>query len=287
MRSYYEVLGVSPDAEPEVIAAAYKAMMRKYHPDVNDSVSAAARSKALNEAYETLRSPEKRRQYDSVASDTLGASPSQPPPPPPEPPSTASVGVPEPDPEPSIASTTKRPMPALLLAFVLIGGTLLTVLLGSNETTASGEQVTESNGSSVGDSETAATAPIPNNLGEPPGDAAVIGSAMFKANVNTAIDQSAKIISEQGMTGAKTYSISCMVAERSNPVVAQTDYCVAFDMATSVTDWEVSGKTGFPQDEYFKSRAASLGSEYANLGVSQKERTDAIWQEVSARLLSK
>ena len=37
MKNYYEILGVSKNSETEVITAAYKAMMRKYHPDTNKS----------------------------------------------------------------------------------------------------------------------------------------------------------------------------------------------------------------------------------------------------------
>lgn len=52
---YYEVLQVSPRAEPEVIAAAYKALARKYHPDHHpDKAMAQERMARINEAWEVL-----------------------------------------------------------------------------------------------------------------------------------------------------------------------------------------------------------------------------------------
>jgi len=77
--NYYEILGVDRGAEQEVIDAAFRAMMRRYHPDTYPGPKAEAerRAKQLNEAYAVLRNPERRRAYDA----TLG--PAMPPPPPP------------------------------------------------------------------------------------------------------------------------------------------------------------------------------------------------------------
>jgi len=65
-KDYYEILQVSPNAEPEVIAAAYRRLARKYHPDVNKSPQAAKRMKQINVAYEILRDPAKRAAYDRL-----------------------------------------------------------------------------------------------------------------------------------------------------------------------------------------------------------------------------
>ena len=61
--SPYQVLNVSPDAEPEVIEAAYKALMKKYHPDRRDG--AAARATDLNAAFNILRDPHRRARHDA------------------------------------------------------------------------------------------------------------------------------------------------------------------------------------------------------------------------------
>lgn len=61
----YAVLGLSPNAEGVVIRAAYLALMRSYHPDRNPSAEAAARARAVTEAYETIGDPESRAEYDA------------------------------------------------------------------------------------------------------------------------------------------------------------------------------------------------------------------------------
>lgn len=61
----YAVLGVSPAAEDVVIRAAYLALMRAYHPDRNASAEAAARTRAVTEAYKVLGDPARRAEYDA------------------------------------------------------------------------------------------------------------------------------------------------------------------------------------------------------------------------------
>lgn len=64
--NYYKLLGVQPDAEQEIIKAAYKALSKKYHPDTSSlpKSQAEARMKELNEAFEVLSNPTKRKKYD-------------------------------------------------------------------------------------------------------------------------------------------------------------------------------------------------------------------------------
>ena len=64
----YEILQVHYAAEPEVIEAAYRRLLRLYHPDVNKSSQAHDKTVRLNRAYEILRDPAKRSSYDSERS---------------------------------------------------------------------------------------------------------------------------------------------------------------------------------------------------------------------------
>lgn len=63
---YYATLRVSPDADAAAVRRAYRALMRQYHPDVNKDAEAPARCHAINEAYECLRDPARRGDYDAM-----------------------------------------------------------------------------------------------------------------------------------------------------------------------------------------------------------------------------
>lgn len=71
----YKILQVDPDADTEVIEAAYKRLARRYHPDVNQAAWAEARMKELNSAYQTLRHPRRRALYDGQRTKVNGAKP--------------------------------------------------------------------------------------------------------------------------------------------------------------------------------------------------------------------
>lgn len=63
-RDYYEILGVSRDADKEEIKRAYRRLARKYHPDVNKDPGAEETFKEINRAYEVLSEPETRDRYN-------------------------------------------------------------------------------------------------------------------------------------------------------------------------------------------------------------------------------
>ena len=63
---YYEVMGVAQDASGDDIKKAYRRLARKYHPDVSAAPDAEQKFKTVGEAYEVLKDPEKRQEYDKL-----------------------------------------------------------------------------------------------------------------------------------------------------------------------------------------------------------------------------
>lgn len=148
--TFYDLLQVTPDADEAVITAAYRSRMRRLHPDVNPTtdVSLVAR---INEAYEVLSDPKRRRDYDEglaranraaereeqlkaerqraarPSSPRTSASPrsSGPPPPPPMPPSFGrqAHGVRQPD-----SSWTFIPGPTETTNRIAVAGVIFGVL---------------------------------------------------------------------------------------------------------------------------------------------------------------
>jgi DnaJ-class molecular chaperone len=69
-KDYYKVLGVERGASAADIKSAYRKLARKYHPDVNpNDKKAEGQFKDINEAYQVLNDPEKRRKYDQLGAD--------------------------------------------------------------------------------------------------------------------------------------------------------------------------------------------------------------------------
>jgi curved DNA-binding protein CbpA len=66
--NYYVVLGIAEDADEETIRSAFRALARRYHPDVGAGASPVEFQRA-REAYEALADPERRRRYDRQLRD--------------------------------------------------------------------------------------------------------------------------------------------------------------------------------------------------------------------------
>ena len=68
-KDYYEVLGVSRDADEKTIKKAFRKLAKKYHPDTNpDNAEAEKKFKEVNEAYDVLSDEKKRKLYDQYGS---------------------------------------------------------------------------------------------------------------------------------------------------------------------------------------------------------------------------
>jgi curved DNA-binding protein len=79
-KDYYKVLGLEPGADDKTIKTAYRKLARKYHPDVSKEKDAEKQFKEVAEAYEVLKTAEKRAEYDELRQQAKQGRPYAPPP---------------------------------------------------------------------------------------------------------------------------------------------------------------------------------------------------------------
>src|SRR3990167_10042551 len=79
-KDYYAVLGVAKKASEDDIKHAYRRLARKYHPDVSKEKNAEEQFKNVQEAYEVLKDPEKRKAYDELGNQWKAGQEFRPPP---------------------------------------------------------------------------------------------------------------------------------------------------------------------------------------------------------------
>ena len=65
-QDYYKILQIDQSAEIEVVKAAYGKLAFKYHPDRNSTPNATEQIRLLNEAFDIISNPSKRKEYDAI-----------------------------------------------------------------------------------------------------------------------------------------------------------------------------------------------------------------------------
>ena len=77
---YYKTLGLTRQASQDKINKSFRSLARKYHPDLNKDPEAENKFKEINEAYEVLKDPKKRSQYDALGPNWKSGQQFRPPP---------------------------------------------------------------------------------------------------------------------------------------------------------------------------------------------------------------
>ncbi len=209
----YALLNVLPDADPVVIEAAYKALMKRHHPDIHPAdASAGGRTAAeLNQAYQTLRDPDRRAAYDADErarherhrAELARAF---------EPPGTR-VAL-SPPPRPERASAGQRVAGWIGAAGVLMLGGAIYLLAQGAQTPAvrPAAQETQLAAASLRQAEQAFR-----------------DQPVSRSEIEKAVAEFRQVLGSSGLPGAAAYSQRCFDVHSRTRRVAHFDRCVAFD----------------------------------------------------------
>lgn len=266
--SLYSILNVSPDADPAVIEAAYKALMKKYHPDVLVGQPASAQSRAaeINRAFRVLRDPERRAQYDSQEQARMAA---------------FRPGVQNPEMRDLHFQQMQPPKrskaPALLLIAVLAA--LIAYVWQMTEET--------------GQEQFASSIPAqPASVKDQMLQATGISSAfppVNPVNIERAVAESRRVNQKMGLMGLSAYSQDCFASQGRSAKLAELDFCVAFDNAASAYDARSARAYSLPelprfQPEEMMSRHIRAAKTVSDDGAWVLDRLAQINSLTAARL---
>ena len=287
MTDFYELLGVSPTAEDIVIQAAYKAMMRRYHPDTNATPEAEARAKAINEAYDVLRDPERRRRYDAQRKGRETSAPPRPaqqPRPEARPSPQASRAREAPPPKAAPRVIPKRPRP--LLKFAAICGVIVFAAAVSGLLNPSKYANLK-------------TQPLLGGIATPQASGTpLLGDANSRyrpyapqtpqqfewAMINGYRDAMSVLTSDPafGAILASQRSKECRNEADQSLNLSDVDYCVAFDLTSLMYSSRYT--PNIDPNPYFVARSGSFSNDYDYYQDFDKSRVDTIRQHINALL---
>jgi len=273
-RNYYRILGLAPYAEDVVIQAAYRALMRRYHPDTNASADAKQRAAEINEAYEVLSNPTKRARYDAelkvaqAKQRTTGESSSagrqwesqSPPPRPPQPPKATESGPVTPPPEPS----------GLAKAGWVAGGIGLILLVAALSTSPGQDANTMNVDENAMPTDLTDMNMASANTVEPPKPIKLSDleqSPIQFDDVETAASQFARVLMKRGIAGARATSEKCHKDVTAAPSWEGADRCAAFDFAAAYIDKGVATASGWEPFPYFQFQADNQSDRYEEAGA--------------------
>lgn len=260
---YYRILGVAPYSEDVVIQAAYRALMRRYHPDANKSADAGKRATEINEAYAVLSDPKRRTRYDAERkaerAKAQGGQGSSPPPPP------RSKSATQP-PAPNIPPNSRR---SAWIATGVIGSFLLISTLvaniGSGTSAADNNMAVEN---LMGENLVVENDLAPEMPTAPPTLATLSQTPVQYDDIESAAARFAQLLTKSGMSAARSVSERCHAGVVAEPNWSSADWCAAFDYAAAHVDAEVSKAGGWAPMPYFRFQAENQVDRYKESGAA-------------------
>lgn len=309
----YKTLGVSPDSEDVVIIAAYKALMRKYHPDKSSDSQATSKAAEINEAYAVLGDPEKRAVYDRENGYSHSDKHQEPAGDAPESSkSSDNTKVPERELEPTRANSKWG---LWQYGSIAAGIILIAVIYGESRNRATDYSTeatsdytdTTSDAADAADAAaydasestlsaaTATAGPDIDLLGTsefalPETAKKTLGplSSLSYPDIEKAVFEFDRVLAQRGILGAKSYSIKCHEAAKESMEWSKYDFCVAFDLAAAHLDNAVTEKNESPPNAYFSFMSENAADQYVGaqfMSYSLKQRVNSIQRAVRPALL--
>lgn len=241
-KSLYAVLNVAPNADPAVIEAAYKALMKKYHPDVLAGEPSGDRQKAaeINEAFQVLKDPERRARYDGdqrARQDAIRR--------------VAVAAVNQPVYHPPRPRRRRPRWPLLVLLAAVAAATIFWL-----RDPEAARDLLASQLHTLAPKASAAT-----------GQAA----AVQVEDIDRALEEYQKIKGKAGLLGLTAFSQDCFADQSRVPTARAFDFCVAFDHAAARYGEKIAGDD-LPQLQRFEPRELEIRHESAARLVSDSDR---------------
>jgi curved DNA-binding protein CbpA len=239
-KSLYAVLNVAPDADPAVIEAAYKALIKKYHPDMLAGAPGGdlRRAAEINEAFQVLRDPDRRARYDQderARQDAFRRA-------------AAAASGPVVYHPPAPRRRRKSRWRAVLL---LIAAAAALFIFRETE---AGQRFFDSRASSFA----LQAAPGGNPAPVRPKD------------IERAFDQFQRIRDKTGLLGMSSFSQDCFAGQSRSQSATEFDFCVAFDHAAADYDAKIAGDD-LPQLFRFRPDELNSRHEWAARLISSDE----------------
>ena len=270
----YEILGVSAKAPDFVIQAAYRSLLKKYHPDKYSGNDARELTARIIDAYKIVGDPVARANFDrkmspNGTSKQSGAGTAKNAPPSPPKPSTPNKGADGRSRQIGGRSIEYKSLVWVVLGALVILAIVIVNLQGKSSTDydsmieAAADTVEMPAEEAMGANESGTVATKPLEQGEVlsdlfsstsplPVDLPSNPPPIAFATVESATKAFSRALRSGGMNEARKRSEKCHLAVKTNPTWDGLDYCASFDFAAAILDRYVTKETKWSRNGYFE-----------------------------------